>query len=63
MEPMPEAPITRLGSPWWIARLGGVAVVAYLVVLLNGFGLLRLVLPRACWLTRLDRRWTDLWMR
>lgn len=62
MEPMPEAPIARPGSAW-IARLGGLAVGAYLVVLLNGFGLLRLVLPRACWLTRLDRRWTDLWMR
>jgi hypothetical protein len=21
------------------------------------------MLPRACWVGRLDRRWTDLWMR
>lgn len=63
MEPMPEVPIARPGSPWWIARLGGLAAVAYLVVLLKGFGLLRRALPGACWVTRLDRRWTDLWMR
>ena len=44
-------------------KVVGVVVAAYLVLLLQVFGLVRLVLPRACWVARLDRRWIDLWMR
>ena len=50
------------GSPHQ-GRIGGVLVVAYLLVLLYAFRLLRGVLPGACWAARLERRWTDLWMR
>jgi hypothetical protein len=38
-------------------------VVAWLLVLLHAFRLLQAVLPRACWVARLERRWIDLWMR
>ncbi|HEX2220731.1 MAG TPA: hypothetical protein VHG35_18175 [Gemmatimonadales bacterium] len=41
----------------------GIAVVGYLLVLLYGFRLLRSCAPRVGWVRRLDRRWTDLWMR
>ena len=44
-------------------RLGGMLVVAYLLVLLHVLRLLGVFLPRACWVARLERRWTDLWMR
>ena len=44
-------------------KVVGLVVAAYLVLLLHLFGLVRLVLPRACWVARLDRRWIDLWLR
>jgi hypothetical protein len=47
----------------WRNRIGGVAVVGYLLMLLYTFRVLRFVLPRVGWVTRLDQRWTDLWMR
>jgi hypothetical protein len=38
-------------------------VVAYLLLLLHALDLGRRVLPRACWIARLERRWVELWMR
>jgi hypothetical protein len=45
-----------------LGRVGGLLVVAYLLVLLHAFGLVLALLPRSCWVARLERRWTDLWI-
>ena len=44
-------------------RLGGMLVVVYLLTMLHALRLLGSLLPKACWVARLERRWTDLWMR
>jgi hypothetical protein len=59
----PELGIATDGSSRWWSRSGGVLVVAYLLILFQAFAAVRAMLPRACWVGRLDRRWTDLWMR
>jgi hypothetical protein len=56
MEPPTESGTGR-------ASLGGLLVVAYLLALLHGFALVRALLPRICWVARLERRWIDLWLR
>ena len=58
----PEAGIARHGSSR-PSYLGGLLVVAYLSVLLRALDLGRRVLPRACWVARLEHRWVDLWLR
>ena len=44
-------------------RLGGLVVVAYLLAWFYAFAVLRAVLPRACWVVRLERHWIGMWMR
>jgi hypothetical protein len=47
----------------WSNRIGGVVIVGYLLILLHGFRIVKFLLPRARWVTNLDQRWTDIWMR
>jgi len=44
-------------------RIGGVVNVGYLLMLLHGLRIVGFLLPRARWVTKLDQRWTDMWMR
>jgi hypothetical protein len=46
-----------------VEHLGGLVAVAYLLGLFYAFALLRTVLPRVCWVTRLEHHWIGLWMR
>jgi hypothetical protein len=46
-----------------LGRVRGLLVVAYLLTLLQAFAAIQRLLPRVRWLARVDRRWTDLWMR
>jgi hypothetical protein len=43
--------------------LGGLVAVTYLLGVFYAFALLRTVLPRIYWVTRLEHRWIGLWMR
>lgn len=52
-----------MGAPNRGQAFSGLLTVAYLLVLFYAFALLRAVLPRAFWLTRLEHRWIHLWMR
>ena len=58
-----ELGIASDGSSGYWSRIGGVLVVAYLLILFHAFAAVRAMRPRACRVGRLDRRWTDLWMR
>jgi hypothetical protein len=45
-----------------VEYLSGLVAVAYLLGLFYALALVRTVLPRVCWVTRLEHHWIGLWM-